>query len=98
MASSDTNILYYGDNLDILQGHIPDESVDLIYLDPPFNSRPNLFPYKTYLECLFCAAVDLGKLEGNRDGWMPRSKSREGACPSTSCRSESMHHTRRLWK
>ena len=35
----DTNILYYGDNLDILQGHIPDESVDLIYLDPPFNSR-----------------------------------------------------------
>ena len=39
MASLDTNILYYGDNLDILQGHIPDESVDLIYLDPPFNSR-----------------------------------------------------------
>ena len=98
MASLDTNILYYGDNLDILQGHIPDESVDLIYLDPPFNSRPNLFPYKTYLECLPCAKVDLGKLEGNRDGWMPRSKSREGACPSTSCRSESMHHTRRLWK
>jgi DNA modification methylase len=30
--------LYYGDNLDILREHIPDESVDLIYLDPPFNS------------------------------------------------------------
>ena len=34
-----TNVLYYGDNLDILRNHIPDESVDLIYLDPPFNSN-----------------------------------------------------------
>ena len=35
------NTLYYGDNLDILQRHIRDESVDLIYLDPPFNSNAN---------------------------------------------------------
>jgi len=34
-----TNKLYYGDNLDILQKHIARESVDLIYLDPPFNSN-----------------------------------------------------------
>ena len=34
-----TNTLYYGDNLDILRQHIPDESVDLVYLDPPFNSN-----------------------------------------------------------
>ncbi len=33
------NKLYYGDNLDVLRRYIPDESVDLIYLDPPFNSR-----------------------------------------------------------
>ena len=33
------NNLYYGDNLDILQKYIPDESIDLIYLDPPFNSK-----------------------------------------------------------
>jgi len=33
------NTLYYGDNLDILREYIPDESVDLIYLDPPFNSK-----------------------------------------------------------
>jgi len=33
------NTLYYGDNLEILREHIPDQSVDLIYLDPPFNSR-----------------------------------------------------------
>ena len=34
-----TNTLYYGDNLDILRQHVPDESVDLVYLDPPFNSN-----------------------------------------------------------
>lgn len=33
------NTLYYGDNLEILRNYIPDESVDLIYLDPPFNSN-----------------------------------------------------------
>ena len=33
------NQLYYGDNLRVLHEHIADESVDLIYLDPPFNSK-----------------------------------------------------------
>lgn len=33
--------LYFGDNLDILRGKIPDETFDLIYLDPPFNSNRN---------------------------------------------------------
>ena len=33
--------LYYGDNLDILQRYIKDESVDLVYLDPPFKSDQN---------------------------------------------------------
>ena len=33
------NTLYFGDNLDILREYVPDESVDLIYLDPPFNSN-----------------------------------------------------------
>lgn len=32
------NKLYYGDNLDILRRYIADESVDLVYLDPPFKS------------------------------------------------------------
>jgi len=36
-----TNVLYYGDNLKILRNrdYFPDEFVDLIYLDPPFNSK-----------------------------------------------------------
>ncbi len=33
--------LYYGDNLDVLGRHVADESVDLVYLDPPFNSNAN---------------------------------------------------------
>ena len=34
-----TNTLYYGDNLEVLRQHIADASVDLVYLDPPFNSN-----------------------------------------------------------
>jgi site-specific DNA-methyltransferase (adenine-specific) len=33
--------LYYGDNLDILRRYLRDETVDLVYLDPPFNSAQN---------------------------------------------------------
>ena len=38
-----TNKLYYGDNLSILrnQSYFPNECIDLIYLDPPFNSNRN---------------------------------------------------------
>jgi hypothetical protein len=31
--------LHYGDNLEILREHVKDETVDLVYLDPPFNSN-----------------------------------------------------------
>jgi DNA modification methylase len=37
------NQLYYGDNLDVLRGKIPSDSVDLCYIDPPFNSKRNYF-------------------------------------------------------
>ena len=44
------NTLYYGDNLNVLREYIPDESVDLVYFDPPFNSNASynvLFREKT---------------------------------------------------
>jgi site-specific DNA-methyltransferase (adenine-specific) len=47
------NTLFYGDNLFILREHIPSESVDLIYLDPPFNSSRSynvLFREETGIE------------------------------------------------
>lgn len=37
------NILYYGDNLDILRRKVKDDSIDLCYIDPPFNSKRNYF-------------------------------------------------------
>lgn len=40
-AAKPLNRLYFGDNLAVLREQIPDESVDLIYLDPPFNSNAN---------------------------------------------------------
>ena len=39
MGSSSGNHLYYGDNLSVLRESIGSESVDLVYLDPPFNSN-----------------------------------------------------------
>ncbi len=33
------NTLYYGDNIDVLRDNVKDETVDLVYLDPPFNSK-----------------------------------------------------------
>ncbi len=38
MSENWVNKLYFGDNLGIMRGYIGDETVDLIYLDPPFNS------------------------------------------------------------
>ena len=37
--AAEKNRLCYGDNLQVLREYIPDASVDLVYLDPPFNSR-----------------------------------------------------------
>src|SRR6266540_6146566 len=60
-----TGVLYYGDNLDILRHHIPDDSIDLIYLDPPFNSQA------TY-NVLFreeSRAVSHAQIEAFEDTW-----------------------------
>ena len=48
MDTLKTNVLYYGDNLEILRKYIPDNSIDLIYLDPPFNSTKGVIR----IECL----------------------------------------------
>jgi site-specific DNA-methyltransferase (adenine-specific) len=38
-----SNTLFYGDNLDVLRKKVNDESIDLCYIDPPFNSKRNYF-------------------------------------------------------
>ena len=45
------NRLYYGDNLDVLRRHVDDQSADLVYLDPPFNSNADY-------NVLFAEALD----------------------------------------
>src|SRR2546426_407311 len=62
-----TNVPYYGDNLDILRNreHFPDGCVDLIYLDPPFNSN------RSY-NILFresSGAVSHAQIEAFEDAW-----------------------------
>ncbi|CAK0776831.1 site-specific DNA-methyltransferase (adenine-specific) [Gammaproteobacteria bacterium] len=44
------NTLYYGDNLDILRKKLRDETVDLCYIDPPFNSKRNYFQIYNHVE------------------------------------------------
>jgi site-specific DNA-methyltransferase (adenine-specific) len=41
VSKTSNNLLYYGDNLDILRRYIEPDSVDLVYLDPPFKSDQN---------------------------------------------------------
>lgn len=69
-----TNRLYYGDNLDVLREHIADESVDLIYLDPPFNSNAN---YNILFKSPAGKAAD-SQIEAFEDTWHWNDKA-EGA-------------------
>lgn len=60
-----TNSLYYGDNLGVLREHIATETVDLVYLDPPFNSNANY-------NVLFKSATGSGsqaQIEAFEDTW-----------------------------
>lgn len=57
--------LYYGDNLDVLREHIANESVDLVYLDPPFNSNAN---YNILFKSPAGQAAD-SQIEAFEDTW-----------------------------
>jgi len=46
------NRLYYGDNLDVLRNKIHDETVDLCYIDPPFNSKL-LLQWRRYFNAFY---------------------------------------------
>ncbi len=60
-----TNALYYGDNLDVLRNEIASDSVDLIYLDPPFNSQAN---YNVLFKSPAGKAAD-AQIEAFEDTW-----------------------------
>lgn len=60
-----TNRLFYGDNLDVLRQSVQSESVDLVYLDPPFNSNRNynvIFARKA-------SSADTAQIQAFGDTW-----------------------------
>ncbi len=60
-----TNRLYYGDNLSVLREHVADGQVDLIYLDPPFNSNAS---YSVLFKSPDGAGAD-AQIEAFNDTW-----------------------------
>lgn len=65
MQNAPGNHLHYGDNLAVLRAHVADASVDLVYLDPPFNSNA------TY-NILFRSPAGAGpdaQIEAFEDSW-----------------------------
>ncbi|HET7604442.1 MAG TPA: DNA methyltransferase, partial [Sphingomicrobium sp.] len=60
-----TNRLYYGDNLEVLRNEIADASIDLIYLDPPFNSNAG---YNVLFKSASGAGAD-ASIEAFDDTW-----------------------------
>ena len=60
-----TNALYYGDNLSVLRESVATESVDLVYLDPPFNSNAS---YNVLFQSAIRRAV-AAQIEAFEDTW-----------------------------
>ena len=58
------NRLYFGDNLHVLRDHLAPESVDLIYLDPPFNSKRDY-------NLLFKTPPKIGRVAGRPGSPLP---------------------------
>ncbi len=84
--------LYYGDNLDILQRYIADESVDLVYLDPPFNSAQN---YNAFFEEKDGTAA-AAQIQAFKDTWQWNNESRD-AYDSLSLRADKLGNVMRAF-
>lgn len=67
------NHLYYGDNIDILRKYIRDESIDLCYIDPPFNSKRN---YNQIYNNI--GKEDLAQAQAFIDTWVWNALAEEG--------------------
>jgi len=76
--------LYYGDNLDILRRYLKDETIDLVYLDPPFNSAQNYNAFFHEKDGIFAAS----EIHAFEDTWHRDSRLKfTSGTPSESSRS-----------
>jgi DNA modification methylase len=73
------NQLFYGDNLEVLQQYIKDESVDLCYIDPPFNSKKN---YNQIYNNV--GKEDTAQVQAFIDTWTWNQRANEGLVDITS--------------
>ena len=71
-----TGALYYGDNLQVLRDEIGSETVDLVYLDPPFNSNASY-------NLLFRAPPASGRRPRSRPSRTPGTGTTWPSAPST---------------
>jgi len=70
---TDNNFLFYGDNLEVLRKHIKEETVDLCYIDPPFNSQ------RTYNQIYNnIGGEDHAQAQAFIDTWLWDDHAREG--------------------
>ena len=67
------NTLYYGDNLEILRNKIPDNSIDLCYIDPPFNSKRSYFQIYNNI-----GGEDKAQAQAFVDTWKWDDRARDG--------------------
>jgi DNA modification methylase len=70
----DKNMLFYGDNLEIMRHRIADESVDLCYIDPPFNSNRSYFQIYSGVH----GKVDKAQAQAFTDTWTCDDSARAG--------------------
>jgi len=72
MKNISKNTLFYGDNLDILRKRIKDETIDLCYIDPPFNSK------RTYNQIYLNIGEDRAQAQAFADTWKWDSHAMQG--------------------
>jgi len=72
MDNTGKNTLFYGDNLEILRKRIKDETVDLCYIDPPFNSK------RTYNQIYLNVGEDRAQAQAFADTWKWDSHAMQG--------------------
>ena len=69
LSNVDNRTIFTADNLDIMR-ELDDDCIDLIYLDPPFNSQRRYFDPFGYREDLRIGFDDVWKMDADKQAWL----------------------------